>query len=109
MIARSWHGCVPAAKAEAFYEYLHRTGLTDLRTTPGNRGVFALRRTEGGVTHFVVTTLWESVEAIRRFAGDDYERARYYPQDDDYLLEREPFATHHEVLFAEVPLLSGTK
>lgn len=54
-------------------------------------------RTDAGVTHFVVTILWESVEAIRRFAGDDY------------LLEREPFATYHEALFAEVQLLSGTK
>lgn len=106
MIARTWHGRVPAAKAEAFHAYLHRAGLTDLRATPGNRGVLAFRRTEGEVTHFVVTTLWESVDAIRRFAGDDYERARYYPEDDDYLLEREPLATHHEVLFAEVSLLS---
>jgi heme-degrading monooxygenase HmoA len=87
MIARSWH---------------------DLQTTPGNRGVLIFRRTEGDVTHFEVTTLWESVAAIRRFAGD-CQRARYYPEDDDYLLEREPLATHHEVVFAEVPLLSGSK
>jgi hypothetical protein len=43
------------------------------------------------------------VDAIRRFAGDDYERARYYPEDDEFLVEREPFVTHHEVLQARLP------
>ena len=100
MIARSWHGRVPAEKADAYYEYIHRTGLTDLQTTPGNRGVLTFRRTEGEVTHFLVTTLWESVEAIQRFAGEGYERARYYPEDDQFLLERETFVTHYEVLLA---------
>ncbi len=102
MIARTWQGRVPSAKADAYHAYLQRTGLPDYAATPGNRGVLALRRTEGDVTHFVLTTLWDSMEAIRVFAGDDVTRARYYPEDDDYLLEREPFVTHHEVLLAEM-------
>ena len=55
------------------------------------------------MTHFVLTTLWDSVEPIRRFAGDDYIRVRYYPEDDDYLLERDPFVTHYDVLLAAIP------
>ena len=102
MIARTWHGRVPAAKADAYHAYLQRTGLPDYAATPGNLGVLAFRRTEGDVTHFVLTTLWDSMDAIRAFAGDDPERARYYPEDDDYLLEREPLVTHHEVLLAEM-------
>jgi len=98
MIARSWHGRVPRAKAEAYYTYLLRTGLNDYRTTPGNLGVSVFRRNEGDITHYLLTTLWESYDAIRAFAGPDYERARYYPEDDEYLLEREPFVTHYEVL-----------
>ncbi len=54
MIARLWHGAVPAAKGDAY--------------------------------------------AIRRFAGDDVERARYYPEDRAYLLELEPGVAHYEVL-----------
>ena len=100
MIARSWHGRVPTAKADLYFQYLQRTGLADYAGTPGNRGVFVLRRTDGDVTHYLLTTLWESLDAIKRFAGDDYERARYYPEDDDFLLEREPFVTHHDVLMA---------
>ena len=103
MIARTWHGRVPAEQAEAYYAYLRRTGLADYATTPGNRGVHVLRRTEGGVTHFLLLTFWDSLDAIRAFAGADYERARYYPEDDDYLLEREPFVAHYEVLPASGP------
>jgi heme-degrading monooxygenase HmoA len=98
MIARTWHGRVPAAKAEAYDAYLRRTGLADIAATPGNRGLLLLRRIEGDVAHFFLTTLWDSVEAIRRFAGDDYTRARYYDEDDNFLLEREPFVTHDDVL-----------
>jgi len=103
LIARTWHGRVPAAKADAYHEYLLRTGVADYAKTAGNRGVYVLRRREGEVAHFLLITHWESVEAIKGFAGEDYERARYYPEDDDFLLEREPFVTHYEVLLAAVP------
>jgi hypothetical protein len=59
------------------------------------------------VTHFVLTTLWDSLGAIRGFAGDDYTRARYYPEDDDYLLDREPFVLHYEVLADREPRRSA--
>ena len=103
MIARTWHGRVPAEQADAYFVYLQRSGLADYRATPGNRGVLVLRRTEGAVAQFVLTSFWDSFDAIRRFAGADFERARYYEEDDDYLLEKEPFVTHHEVLVADVP------
>lgn len=100
MIARTWHGRVPASKADAYEAFLHRTGLADIAATPGTRGLIVLRRTMDGVTHFVLTSLWDSVEAIQRFAGEEYARARYYDEDDDYLLEREPFVTHYDVILA---------
>ena len=103
MIARTWHGRVPAAKADAYHEYLLHTGVADYAKTAGNRGVYVLRRREGEVAHFLLVTHWESVEAIKGFAGEDYERARYYPEDDDFLLEREPFVIHYEMLLAVVP------
>jgi hypothetical protein len=98
VIARTWHGRVSAAKADAYYEYLIETGLDDYQRTPGNRGILVQRRIEGDVAHFVLTTLWDCVDAIKRFAGEDYEQARYYPDDDDYVLERELHAAHAEVL-----------
>jgi heme-degrading monooxygenase HmoA len=57
-----------------------------------------LRRTSNGVTEYLLTTLWDSIDAIKAFAGEDYERARYYGEDDAFLLEREELVTHYEVL-----------
>ena len=109
MIARAWHGAVPANKAAEYGRYVHETGVTDLRATEGNRGVYVLRRVENGVAHFLVISLWHSREDIRAFAGDDIKHARYYPDDENYLLELEPHATHYEVLVQPEPALAGTK
>ncbi len=99
-IARLWHGAVPAAKGDAYAAYLRRTGVPDCRATPGNRGVQVLRRTVGDVEHFLFISWWDSLSAIRGFAGTDVERARYYPEDRDYLIELEPTVAHYEVLEA---------
>ena len=107
MIARTWKGRVPAAKANAYHEYMLRTGLADYRATPGNRGVLAHVRIDADVAHFEFTTLWDSLESIKTFAGDRCEEARYYPEDDEYLLEREPFVTHATVLMADFDPADG--
>lgn len=98
MIARTWHGRVRATDADAYHAYLLSTGVADLRATPGNRGVYVLRRIEGEEAHFVLMSLWDSRDAIRAFAGEDIERARYYPEDATYLLELEPTVTHYDVM-----------
>jgi heme-degrading monooxygenase HmoA len=97
MIARTWHGKVPRDKADDYHQYLLETGVADYETTPGNQGVVVLRRDEGDVTHYLLLTLWESLDSIRAFAGGDPERARYYPQDEEFLLELEPQVTHYRV------------
>ena len=63
--------------------------MQEYAATPGNKGVQVLRMTEDGVTHFLLVTLWDSVDAIKRFAGDDYACARHSPADDEFLLERD--------------------
>jgi len=108
MIARIWHGRVRRAEAERYHEYLLATGLPDYRQTPGNRGVHLLRRDEGEVTHYYTLTFWDSIEAIIRFAGEDYEAARYYPEDDRFLLEREPQVAHYQMMSTESPA-AGSK
>jgi heme-degrading monooxygenase HmoA len=101
MIARTWKGRVPVTKAAEYHEFLLRSGVPDYRATPGNLGVLVAQRVEGDEAHFVLTTLWESVESIKAFAGEQFERARYYPEDDDYLIERDTFVTHADVLVLE--------
>ena len=97
MIARIWRGVTKAEHADTYLAYLEATGLRDYRTTPGNQGVQVLRRIDGDRAEFVLITFWESWDAIRAFAGEHVETAVYYPEDDAYLLEKEPFVTHYEV------------
>jgi heme-degrading monooxygenase HmoA len=97
MVARMWHGRTRASDADVYLDYLHKTGIPDYRHTPGNRGAWVLRRLEGEVAHFVTLTFWESREAIRGFAGEDIEVARYYSEDQKYLLEFEPRVMHYDL------------
>jgi heme-degrading monooxygenase HmoA len=97
MIARVWRGIAPAHKADDYLAYLEATGLKDYRATPGNRGVQVLRRVVGDEAEFVLTSLWDSFDAIRAFAGDAYECAVYYPADKDFLLAFAPNVDHFEV------------
>jgi heme-degrading monooxygenase HmoA len=101
MIARAWHGIVPEDLAEEYLDYVKRTGVPGLGSTPGNLGVMVFRRLEQGNAHFFLISFWESFEAISRFAGPDVELARYYPDDEKYLVELEPTVTHYEVVVGQ--------
>ena len=98
MIVRIWHGVTAAAKADEYLDYLRATGVPDYQATEGNRGVYVLRRIEGDRAHFLTVSFWESMRAIKGFAGSDAGRARYYPRDEEFLLDFEPTVEHYEVL-----------
>lgn len=98
MIARIWRGITPESKADEYSDYLMATGIKDYRETKGNQGVLVLRRVREGHAEFLLLTLWESWDAIHQFAGDDAEKAVYYPKDAEYLLALEPKVEHYEVL-----------
>jgi heme-degrading monooxygenase HmoA len=97
MIARIWHGITPTAKADAYLAFLKARALPDYRGTPGNLGAWILRRTDGGITHFQTLTHWDSLASIQAFAGEDIRRAKYYPEDADFLLAFEPTVEHSEL------------
>jgi heme-degrading monooxygenase HmoA len=98
MIARIWRGETPAEKADAYLTYLEATGIKDYASVEGHRGVRVLRRISEGRAEFLLISLWDSFEGIRRFAGEGIERAVYYPEDREYLLELEPKVVHYEVV-----------
>ena len=98
MIARIWRGTVRESDKDVYYDYLQQTGLKEYAAVPGNRGVHTLRRVKDGRCEFVILTFWESWDAIRAFAGEDYVKAVYYPEDERYLLEKLPFVEHYELL-----------
>ncbi len=100
MIARLWHGITSAQKGDDYFAYLQKTGIPDYENTPGNQGVYVLRRIQDDQTHFLLISLWDSKDAIRQFSGSDIEKAVYYPEDDEFLLEKEPTVTHFEVIWS---------
>ncbi|MDQ4058824.1 MAG: hypothetical protein M3124_06845 [Actinomycetota bacterium] len=100
MIARIWRGAVRRGDADDYAAYMQNTGLADYRGTPGNRTAIMLRRDAGDRTEFVMFTLWDSMEAIKAFAGDDPEAAVFYPEDDRFLVERDLVVTHYEATSA---------
>ena len=97
LIARIWRGAVRAGDADAYTSYLEQTGVAGYAGTPGNRGVYTLRRVAGDKCEFVMFTLWDSLDAVKAFAGEDYETAVFYPEDDRFLVERDEKASHYEV------------
>jgi len=97
MIARTWRGTVHRADADEYVEYIRETGFAEYGQTPGNRGAWMLRRDDGDRTEFVTLSLWDSVDAIRAFAGDDIEAAVLYPEDARYLVG-ESTVTHHQIV-----------
>jgi heme-degrading monooxygenase HmoA len=101
MIARTWRGAVRRADADEYASYMQDTGVAGYRATPGNRGVWMLRRDVGDTTEFVMFTLWDSLDAVKAFAGEDHETAVFYPEDDRFLVERDLTCTHYEVAAQE--------
>jgi len=98
MIARQWVGETRESDADTYRKYLEETGMSEIRSTKGNKGVWLLRRLHDGKAEFVVLSLWNSLEAIKSFAGSEYERARYYAEDQRFLLRLDPYVTHYEIL-----------
>ena len=97
MILRRWRGAVRAADAESYLEYIAGTGVREYRETPGNLGAMMVSRPLGDLVEVVTYSLWESMDAVRAFAGEDPEQARFYPRDEEALVERGERVEHFDV------------
>jgi heme-degrading monooxygenase HmoA len=97
-----WRGVTREADADAYGGYMVETGFGEYGTTPGNRGAWLLRRDDNGRSEFITFSLWENRDAVVAFAGEDIEAAVYYPEDERYLLEKEPTVRHFEIV-SEIP------
>lgn len=97
MIMRIWRGWTRPEDAEEYAGYIVGTGLAEYMATPGNQGAHLVSRLDGDRTEFLTISLWDSREAIVAFAGDDIDRAVFYPEDDRFLVDREETVRHYEV------------
>jgi hypothetical protein len=89
MIARTWKGAVRREDGDEYAEYMRKTGMPGYTQTPGNLATLMLRRDVGDRCEFLMFTLWKSIESVEAFAGEDPEKAIFYPEDDAFLIERD--------------------
>jgi heme-degrading monooxygenase HmoA len=98
-ILRRWASRIRTADEAAYTAYVEETGIAGYAATPGNLGFqMTLRALGDGTSEVVTLSWWRSMEAIRGFAGDEVDRARYYPEDDRFLLDRPERVEHHRVV-----------
>jgi heme-degrading monooxygenase HmoA len=104
MIARIWRGWVATERVADYVGYIEGTGIAEYRETPGNLGAQMLTRDLGdGRTEVLTLSWWTTVENIRGFAGDDIDVAKFYPEDDQYLVDRETTVAHYQVASSALP------
>jgi heme-degrading monooxygenase HmoA len=81
-----------------YTRYLYEEGVRTIARIPGNCGVQMLRKVRDDIADFQVISYWDSLEAIKLFAGDDYEKVRHLPDDPKYMIGAEPTVEHFEVV-----------
>jgi heme-degrading monooxygenase HmoA len=98
-ILRRWASRIRTRDRADYVRYVESTGVTDYLETPGNLGCEMLMRDLGnGETEVTTLSWWDSMEAIRAFAGEEADRARYYPEDERFLLQTPERVEHHDVV-----------
>ena len=97
MIARHWRGWTKPDNADGYEEFLKQKVLQGLRAIGGFRGGYILRKDGAAESEFVVINLFESLDAVKQFAGPDYTVAVFEPEAKTFLSRIENFATHYEV------------
>jgi len=102
MIARHWRGWTKVGNAEAYETLLKQTVLPGLKAIEGYRGAYVLRNDGPDEAEFVVVNFFDSVDAVKRFAGPDYAVAVFEPEARKLLSRVEPTATHYEVRVSTV-------
>ncbi|MDJ0832562.1 MAG: antibiotic biosynthesis monooxygenase [Gammaproteobacteria bacterium] len=99
MIVRIWHGMVEVSKADDYAEFMKERAVPDYSSVDGLKKLMFLKNVKADVAHFLLVTHWDSMEAVKQFAGENPEKAKYYPEDDDYLLEKEETSALYEVFY----------
>jgi heme-degrading monooxygenase HmoA len=107
MITRVWHGWAPASGADDYREHFQTEVLPNLRRVPGFRGAQLWRREQEGQVEFVAVTTFDSIDAVRGFAGADYERAVVDPEARRVLSRFDERCAHYEVAVGAQPPQGG--
>jgi heme-degrading monooxygenase HmoA len=96
---RLWHGEVPIEKADDYEKLMVEKAAAYYSSVDGLLSLSFQRRNENTKAHFLLVTIWDSLDSIKQFAGADPELAKYYPEDDEFLLEKEKYTSIYDVFF----------
>ena len=96
-IARVWHGRTPVARADEYRQYLYEAGVKKIASLPGNRGVQLMVRKTDAEGEFMVVSYWDSIDAIKGYAGETYTRVHDLPRDNEFLIDKETLVRHFEL------------
>lgn len=100
MISRIWHGWTTREKADAYEELLKTEVLPAIHRVKGFKGAHLLRRdSKNNEVEFVTLTLFDSMQAVRQFAGEDYEVAVVPPEARELLAHFDEKSAHYETVF----------
>jgi heme-degrading monooxygenase HmoA len=100
MILRVWRGRTSIEDGDAYEKFMIDRAAPDYTRVEGLKKLYFARRDDAQGAHFLLITLWESIEAAAAFAGADPDRAKYYPEDDRFLLEKDPLAENFRMFHA---------
>ena len=98
-IMRLWHGEVAIEKADEYEQFMIEKAAPDYGSVAGLINLFFQRKNEEDRAHFLLITIWDSLESIKKFAGDKPELAKYYPEDDNFLLEKEKYSSMYDIFY----------
>jgi heme-degrading monooxygenase HmoA len=98
VIARTWHATATTEDADSYREHFTHSVVPDLQQIDGYQGAYLLRHDHDGHVELQVLTLWDSLEAIRRFAGADLDSAVVEPAAQAVLATYDTTVTHHTVV-----------
>ena len=99
MIIRRWSAMATPDGARNYEEHFRGWVVPELAGLAGQRGAYLLRRSVGDRFEITVLSKWDSLDAIRAFAGDDLSRAVVEPRAAEVLVSYDAEVTHHEVVF----------
>ena len=102
MIVRIWRGQSTIEQADAYFRHVTEKVFPSLAGIPGHRGAYLLRRKTAGQIEFLALTLWESMQAVREFAGEDVETAVVEPEARAVLAEFDSFVRHYDLVHDSV-------
>jgi heme-degrading monooxygenase HmoA len=97
MVARFWHGRTPADRADEYRQYLFDVGVKKIASLPGNRGVQMMMSKTAEQGEFMVVSYWDSIEAIKGYAGEEYTKVHDLPRDNEFLIDHEPLVRHFDL------------